>query len=154
MTQPRKDTPDKTPLLSLLLGYGPTLIILVTGALALANVPWALTFGMLWSSAILIFLAGVVRGLSFFTEGSPRFSQVAVMGVRFLCGWISLVLPPVLAAPLLAIGYLSALIYDPFAARSGAAPRYFARLRPLQMVLALGGLVLLFLAGHDAYPVI
>ncbi|VWX53780.1 DUF3429 domain-containing protein [Novosphingobium sp. 9U] len=147
MTRPRIDTPDKTPLLSLLLGYGPALVILVAGALALADVPWALTFGMLWSSAILIFLAGVVRGLSFFTEGGPRLSQVAVMGVRFGCGLLALILPPVLAAPVLAVGYLSSLVYDPFAARSGAAPRYFVKLRPPQIGIALVGLVLLFVAA-------
>ncbi|MBB4857906.1 hypothetical protein HNO88_001220 [Novosphingobium chloroacetimidivorans] len=147
MTQARTDTPDKTPLLELLLGYGPALVILAAGALALAGLPYALTFGSLWAAAILIFLAGVVRGLSFFTEGGPRLSQVAVMMVRFSCGLVSLVLPPVLAMPVLAAGYLSSLVYDPFAARNGAAPRYFARLRPPQMAIALGGLVLLWLAS-------
>lgn len=147
MSQPRTDTPARTPLLSLVLGYGPALAILAAGALALANVPWALTFGCLWAAAILIFLAGVVRGLSFFTEGGPRLSQVAVMMVRFGCGLVALVLPPVLATPVLAVGYLSSLLYDPVAARSGAAPRYFAQLRPPQMIIALLGLVLLFVAA-------
>lgn len=147
MTEPRTDTPDKTPLLSLVLGYGPALVILALGALALAGVPYALTFGALWAAAILIFLAGVVRGLSFFTEGGPRVSQVGVMMVRFLCGLVSLVLPPILAMPVLAVGYLSSLVYDPFAARSGAAPRYFAKLRPPQIAIALGGLALLWLAS-------
>lgn len=150
MTHPRTDTPDKTPLLSQVLGFGPTLVILVAGALALANVPWALTLGVLFAAAILIFLAGVVRGLSFFTEGGPRVSQVAVMSMRFGCGLLALLLPPSLAAPLLAVGYLSALVYDPFAARSGGAPRYFARLRPPQMAIALVGLILLFVAAGGA----
>jgi hypothetical protein len=150
VTQPRTDTPERTPPLSLLLGYGPALVILAAGALALAGVPWALTLGCLWSAAILIFLAGVVRGLSFFTEGGPRIMQVAVMMVRFTCGVAALLLPPVLAAPVLAIGYLSSLLYDPVAARDGAAPRYFAKLRPGQMIIALLGLVLLFLASMSA----
>jgi hypothetical protein len=147
VTQPLSDTPTRTPPLELLLGYGPALVILVAGALALAGVPWALTLGCLWASAILIFLAGVVRGLSFFTEGGPRLSQVAVMMVRFVCGLAALVLPAILATPVLAVGYLSSLLYDPFAARNGAAPRYFAQLRPPQMVIALLGLALLFVAA-------
>jgi hypothetical protein len=147
MTQPRIDTPERTPLLSLLLGYGPALVILAAGALALVPFPFALTLGCLWASTILIFLAGVVRGLSFFTDGGPRITQVGVMMVRFLCGLCALLLPPILAIPVLAIGYGSALAYDPFAARSGAAPRYFAQLRPPQMIIALIGLVLLFMAA-------
>jgi len=147
MTQPRTDTPERTPPLSLLLGYGPALVILTAGALALAGLPWALTAGCLWAAAILIFLAGVVRGLSFFTQGGPRVTQVAVMMARFGCGLVALVLPPILATPVLAAGYLTSLLYDPFAARSGAAPRYFAQLRPPQMTIALLGLALLFVAA-------
>jgi hypothetical protein len=147
VTQPRTDTPDRTPPLSLVLGYGPALVILAAGALALARVPWALPLGCMWAAAILIFLAGVVRGLSFFTEGGPRLTQVAVMMARFGCGLVALLLPPLLATPVLAIGYLTSLLYDPVAARSGAAPRYFAQLRPPQMLIALVGLALLFLAS-------
>jgi len=147
VTQPRTDTPTRTPPLELLLGYGPALVILAAGALALAGVPFALTLGCLWAAAILIFLAGVVRGLSFFTDGGPRLTQVGVMMARFVCGLAALLLPPILATPVLAIGYLNSLIYDPIAARNGAAPRYFAQLRPPQMAIALMGLVLLFVAA-------
>jgi hypothetical protein len=147
VTYPRTDTPERTPLLSLVLGYGPALVILVAGALALMGVPLALTLGCLWAAAILIFLAGVVRGLSFFTEGGPRPAQVVISMGRFLSGLAALLLPPSLAVPVLAAGYLSSLLYDPVAARSGAAPRYFARLRPPQMAIALGGLALLFVAA-------
>jgi len=147
VTQPRTDTPTRTPPLELLLGYGPALVILAAGALALAGVPFALTLGCLWAAAILIFLAGVVRGLSFFTDGGPRLTQVGVMMARFVCGLAALLLPPVLAMPVLAVGYLTSLIYDPIAARTGAAPRYFAQLRPPQMAIALMGLVLLFVAA-------
>lgn len=144
--QPRTDTPERTPLLSQILGYGPAGLILASGALALADVPWSLAFAQAWASVILIFLAGVTRGLSFFTQGGPRPAQIAMTMARFGCGVIALLLPPVLALPILAAGYLSVLLYDPFAARTGAAPRYFARLRPPQMIIALIGLVLLFVA--------
>lgn len=147
MTQPRTDTPERIPLLSLVLGFGPAGVILVSGGLALLEWPWALVFGQAWSAVILIFLAGVVRGLSFFTQGGPRPGQLAIMAWRFACGSAALILPPVLALPVLAVGYLSALLYDPFAARTGAAPRYFAKLRPPQMLVALAGLLLLLIAA-------
>ncbi len=146
MNQPRTDTPERTPLLSQGLGYGPAALILAAGALAILDVPWSLAFGQAWAAVILIFLAGVARGLSFFTEGGPRRAQIAMTMGRFGCGLVALILPPVLALPVLAAGYLSILLYDPFAARTGAAPRYFARLRPPQMLIALSGLVLLFVA--------
>jgi hypothetical protein len=146
VNQPRLDTPERTPLLSQILGYGPAAMILIAGALALGEVPWALAFGQTWAAVILIFLAGVARGLSFFTEGGPRTAQIAVTMWRFACGLVALILPPVLALPVLAAGYLSVLVYDPLAARTGGTPRYFARLRPPQMIVALTGLVLLFLA--------
>jgi len=147
MNPPRTDTPERTPLLSQVLGYGPAALILATGALAVADVPWSLAFGQAWAAVILIFLAGVARGLSFFTEGGPRPAQIAMSMARFGCGVIALLLPPVLALPVLAAGYLSVLLYDPVAARTGAAPRYFARLRPPQMIIALVGLILLFVAS-------
>lgn len=146
MNQPRIDTPERTPLLSQVLGYGPAAVILGAGALAVGDVPWAIAFGQAWAAVILIFLAGVARGLSFFTEGGPRTSQIAVTMWRFACGVIAVILPPVLALPILAAGYLSVLLYDPLAARTGGTPRYFARLRPPQMIIALTGLVLLFVA--------
>jgi len=147
MNPPRTDTPERTPLLSQVLGYGPAALILAAGALAVADVPWSLAFGQAWGAVILIFLAGVARGLSFFTEGGPRPAQIAMTMARFGCGVIALLLPPVLALPVLAAGYLSVLLYDPVAARTGAAPRYFARLRPPQMIIALVGLILLFVAS-------
>ncbi len=147
MNPPRTDTPERTPLLSQVLGYGPAALILAAGALAVADVPWSLAFGQAWAAVILIFLAGVARGLSFFTEGGPRPAQIAMTMARSGCGVIALLLPPVLALPVLAAGYLSVLLYDPVAARTGAAPRYFARLRPPQMIIALVGLILLFVAS-------
>lgn len=143
----RTDTPDQTPALSILFGYGPVLVILSCGIAALQRVPFALQGGALWSAAILMFLGGVVRGLSFFTEGGPRKSQMLVMLFRFGCGFAAVVLPePWTVVPLIA-GYLSVFFYDPFAARSGAAPRFFASLRRPQMAVALLGLGFLCLAG-------
>jgi len=143
MPQARNDTPRRIPPLSLLLGYGPAALILLLSLLAWAGYAWAVPLARLWAAAILIFIAGVVRGLSFFTEGGPRFSQLAVMMWRFLCGLVALVVPPLWVFPVLAMGYLSALAYDTHAARQGEAPRFFAALRPPQMIVALAGLVIL-----------
>ena len=143
MPSPRDDTPRSTPLLSVILGYGPVALILLLAIIAWAGFAWAVPLAQVWAAAILIFIAGVARGLSFFTEGGPRFSQLAVMMGRFLCGLLALILPPLWAFPVLALGYLSALLYDPHAARHGEAPRFFAALRPPQMIVALTGLVLL-----------
>ncbi|MEW9854702.1 DUF3429 domain-containing protein [Novosphingobium sp. M1R2S20] len=143
MSARRTDTPERIPLLSLLLGYGPVLIILLAGVAFLFDRLWAVRFGQLWAAAILIFLAGVVRGLSFFTEGGPRMTQLLMMLLRFLCGIGGLIISPPFAFGILGLGYLSIPFYDARAARTGAAPRYFARLRPPQMAIALAGLVLL-----------
>ncbi|WP_121115570.1 DUF3429 domain-containing protein [Croceibacterium ferulae] len=147
---PRNDTPDRTPPLSAVLAFGPAGLIVALGLLGWAGWPAAILAGRLWTAAILLFLAGVARGLSFFTEGGPRPAQLAAMLVRFVCGVLALALPmlPIGAAPflswlLLFAGYLTVLLFDPRAARHGMAPRYFARLRGPQMFVALTGIVIL-----------
>lgn len=142
MTKERMDTPDRTPPLSMFLAYGPVLIILATGVTSL-QYPGIMVAGRIWASSILIFLAGVVRGLSFFTEGGARRSQIAAMGFRFGCGLLGLVLVAPIAFLVLATGYLSVLSYDPISSRSGGAPRYFETLRPPQMAVAVAGLLMM-----------
>lgn len=143
MPPPRKDTPATTPTLSLLLGYGPAAALPVLGVLAWAGFTWALPLGRLWGAAILIFLAGVARGLSFFTEGGPRLPQIAATMWRFGCGLLALVVWLPAAFALLIAGYLGVALIDPWAAHHGGAPRYFAHLRPLQMAVAIAGLAIL-----------
>lgn len=143
MPPPRSDTPRNVPLLSLLLGYGPVALILLLALLAWAGWAWAAPLARLWAAAILIFIAGVARGLSFFTQGGPHLSQIIVMLWRFACGLAALAVAELWAFPILAAGYLSALVHDPHAARHGEAPRFFASLRPPQMIVALTGLVIL-----------
>lgn len=143
MPPPRANTPAHTPPLSLVLGYGPAALLPLLGVLAWAGQEWALPLGRLWGAAILLFLAGVARGLSFFTEGGPHWPQVAAMGWRFGCGLLALVAWLPVAFALLIAGYLGVALFDPWAARHGEAPRYFARLRPPQMAVAIAGLALL-----------
>ena len=146
MPSPREDTPATTPPLEQLLGYGPALLIAAAGVLAWASSSFvlvALVAGQIWAAAILLFLAGVTRGLSFFTEGGQTAGQLVAMAVRFGCGLAGLLLPGPLAFPVLIAGYASVAFYDPVAAHGGTAPRFFARLRPLQMGIAVLGLAAL-----------
>jgi hypothetical protein len=134
------------PLDGLLLGWGA--MVPLAAAAGLAWVPdWsalALEAGRLWAAAIVVFLSGVRRGLSFRTEGGPRASQLAMMLWLFCGGLGSVLLPLVWALWLLLALYASLAVLDPIAARRGEAPLYFARLRPAQMgvgVVCLGVMV-------------
>lgn len=135
------------PLDGLVLGYGPMLPFpaAVAGVLlaspTLADLASMLV--VLWGAAILMFLGGVRRGLSFRTPGGPRPSQIAMMLWLFLAGLGALLAPPVLALALLTAGYASLMTLDPIAARRAEAPLYFARLRPPQMAIAAASLAAL-----------
>ena len=64
---------------------------------------------------------------------------------RYGCGLLALAVWLPAAFALLIAGYLGVALFDPWAARHGEAPRYFARLRPPQMAVALAGLAILLL---------
>ena len=144
--------PRRVPWLSIVFGYGPMLPFLAGAAAAWGwrGEAWgdaALTLTLLWGCAILLFLSGVRRGLSFRTEGGARLTQVATMIGLFSLGFAALVLAvtdwTVAALSLLLLGFAAIAILDPIAARRGEAPLYFARLRPVQIPLALLGLAAL-----------
>jgi hypothetical protein len=101
---------------------------------------------VVWGAAILLFLAGVRRGLSFRTEGGPRPSQVAMTLWLFALGLLLPLVPHPLALAGLIAGFGSLLILDPRAARRGEAPLYFARLRPSQMAIPVASAALLYFA--------
>lgn len=143
------DMPAAIPRLSLILGYLP-IVGLPALALAawLAPDPWPAVLAALaqgWAGVLLIFLAGVRRGLSFFTEGGPRPAQIVAVLWLFALGVGALLATPPIAFSLLVVGYGSIAVLDPPAARRGEAPAFFARLRPPQMAVALVGLVALLL---------
>lgn len=115
---------------------------------------------LLWGAAILTFLAGVRRGVSFRTPGGPTKAQLAMMMWLFLLGAIALVLVALsdllggtaadaAAAAMLGVGFVSMIVLDPMAARHGEAPLFFERLRPVQMIVPSVSLavVLVALAG-------
>lgn len=134
----------RIPALSLVFGYGPVLVLPLAALAAWAGAPLALLIGQLWGAAILVFLAGVARGLSFFTPGGTHISQMLTMILRFTLGFVALIAGPLTGFALLILGYASIALTDPWLARWGGAPEHFARLRPPQMAVALIGLIALF----------
>lgn len=146
MAEPPPAAGAGIPPLSLLFGLGPAGLILLAGvgawALPAAGQRQAVAGGWLWSTAILLFLAGVTRGLSFATPG-PHRGQLAQMLWLFAAGCGALLVPLPIAFALLAAGYASIALFDRRAAARGQAPAHFARLRPPQMALAVLGLLLL-----------
>ncbi len=135
---------DRLPSLGLALGTG---AMLPFPLLALGGwLGWdgAIGWAVLWGAAILCFLSGVRRGLSFRTPGGPRPAQLGVFGWLFGAGFLALALPwPVPAMALLVAGYASLIWLDPAAARRREAPLYFERLRPWQMAIPVAGLLAL-----------
>lgn len=134
---------------SLVLGYGPMLLLPILAVMSWgAHGWWSALFvgaGQLWAAVLLIFIAGVRRGLSFTTEGGSRPIQLATMMWLFLMGLAGLALPWIAGFCALVIGYGSVAILDPKAAKRGEVPRHFARLRPPQMAVAILGLAGLLL---------
>jgi hypothetical protein len=141
------------PLSSIVLGLGPMLPLPVAGLLAWTlPAPWPIVITWLaiwWAAALLIFIAGVRRGLTFRAPAGARAADLASMLWLFVLGAGALALPrPLLSLALLVVGYASVMVLDPAAARVGIAPVHFARLRPPQMAVALIGLFALI--GHAA----
>ena len=144
--------PRRIPWLDLVFGFGPMLPI-AAGAIA----AWWLNgrpldylvalFTLLYAASILLFLAGVHRGVSFRTEGGPRLSQIVTMLFLYGLGLASLLAAVVgKAVPALAmliLGYAAIMVIDPIAARAGEVPLAHARLRPLQMPIAVVSLAVL-----------
>jgi hypothetical protein len=138
---------DHIPPASLILGFGPMLLLLLCAVLAwLLPAPsgrWAVAGGWLFGAAILLFLAGVERGMSFHVgEGAPP-RQIALMLALFALGVAALVLSPRFSFLVAATGYAIIGAADPLLARSGGAPAHFRRLRPAQMIIAVLALLLL-----------
>ncbi|MBW4024944.1 MAG: DUF3429 domain-containing protein [Proteobacteria bacterium] len=102
----------------------------------------AIVLTLTWGGAILAFLAGVRRGLSFRTPGGARLSQIATMMALFMLAIGGLALPSLVARTvLLAIGFAAIVVLDPLAAQQQEAPPFFARLRPLQIPIAVVSLI-------------
>lgn len=141
--------PTRVPLLSLILGYGAVLplpIAAIAVSFQSERLDAIVDLSMSWGAAILIFLAGVRRGLSFRTAGGPAASQVIISMLLFLVGIAALLSPfPWLALSLLLAGYAALLVIDPVAASWGTVPAFFEALRPGQMLVAVASLSILLM---------
>lgn len=141
-----EDPQTRTPAESLVLAYA-ALVPIVAGAVAVwittGQVAWVILRGTtIWAGAILCFLAGVRRGLAFRQEGGPTLAQLAAMFWLFALGAGALLSPwPRTALVCLLAGYATVAVLDPLAARRGEAPRYFRRLRPVQMLVPVAAIV-------------
>lgn len=143
-----EDRQTRPPPLSLFLAYAAVVPIPIAALLSLMTdftvSLWLARLTVVWSGAVLCFLAGVRRGLSFRQEGGATFGQLAAMLWLFLLGALALLLPwRVPALVLLLVGYASLALLDPMASHRGEAPRYFVHLRPLQMLIPVLGLIVL-----------
>lgn len=148
MTRPIRSGDDRdprVPWLSIVFGYGPMLPI-VAAAIVAWVMPHAWPFvaaslAVWWAGAIVLFLAGVRRGLAFRTAGGENVPQMATMLWLFVVGLAAFVVQTQASAlALCLVGFVSIAILDPIAARRGEAPAHFAHLRPPQM--AIGALAL------------
>jgi hypothetical protein len=143
-----EDGQPRTPLVSLVLAYAAMLPIAVgAAACVVIGFPGArlvVRATLIWAGSVLCFLAGVRRGLSFRQERGPTLSQLGTMLWLFVLGVASLLMPwRVPAAVLQLVGYATMALYDPQAAEDGEVPRYFARLRPIQMIIPVVSLAIL-----------
>ncbi|WP_246218114.1 DUF3429 domain-containing protein [Jiella pacifica] len=102
---------------------------------------------LLWGAAILTFLAGVRRGVSFRQPGGPTLSQLATMLWLYGLGFLAIVETvwayTLTATALEFVGFLSLAALDPIAAKNGEAPLFFASLRPIQMAIPIVALPVL-----------
>ncbi|MDP4023611.1 DUF3429 domain-containing protein [Methylobacterium sp. NEAU 140] len=142
----------RIPWLDIVFGFGPMVPIAVGAAAAwwLQGQPLdylVALFTLLYAASILLFLAGVHRGVSFRTEGGPSLSQIVTMLVLYGLGLAALLCAvmgkAVVAVALLILGYAAVMVIDPIAARAGEVPLAHARLRPIQMPIALVSLAVL-----------
>ena len=137
--------PAKTPPMGLAFAYL-AMVPLVLGTLALWFAPEAQSFlalnlTLFWGAAIVIFLSGVRRGVSFRTPGGPTFAQIAMMLWLFVAGFVSLIATiwayPLTATLIEIAGFASLAVLDPIAAKRAEAPLFFERLRPAQMAIPI-----------------
>lgn len=144
--------PRRIPWLDIVFGFGPMLPIVAGAAVAwwLQGQPLDYLVALctlLYSASILCFLAGVHRGVSFRTEGGPRLSQMVTMLVLYGLGLGSLFAAvmgkAVIGLSMLILGYALIAVLDPLEARTGSVPLAHARLRPIQMPIAVVSLAVL-----------
>ena len=90
-----------------------------------------------YGAVILSFLGGTVWGLVIGRAGDDRMGGLLVLSVvPSLIGWVSLLLPPVMALVLLALSFGCWFVVDTRMAKQNIAPPWYPRLRlPLTVIV-------------------
>lgn len=128
-----------------LLAYGPMLPLVIAG-IAVWVLPrlWplvAIRLSIVWAALLLAFIGGVRRGFGFARPGASKVAEIAAASACLVIALLALVSPdPLLSLGVLAAGFLLMALLDRRAALRGDAPRWFARLRPPQLLFGAAGL--------------
>lgn len=97
----------------------------------------AMSLAIIWGGAVLVFLAGVRRGLGFRTPSGARSSQIAFVLWTFALAFGSMIaLQPLTSVGLLILGYAGMALAARGAALRDEAPVSFAGWGPAQMSVA------------------
>ncbi|WP_308720996.1 hypothetical protein [Komagataeibacter xylinus] len=105
--------------------------------------PLVLSFARMWVAGLFCFFGGVHRGASFYNPRGPQLSDPIIFLAMHFMGLGIMILPPQAAWRLAAPGMLATLGGDLYLARRNRLPRFFLRLRPLQLMVASGLIALL-----------
>ncbi|OUJ03401.1 hypothetical protein [Acetobacter cibinongensis] len=90
----------------------------------------------IWVAGLFCFFAGVHRGASFYSPEGPRLSDPLIFLTMHFGGLSLALVPSRTAWRLTPAGMLLTLGGDLFLAQQNRLPRFFLRLRPLQLIVA------------------
>ena len=110
--------------------------------------PLVLRFARMWVAGLFCFFGGVHRGTSFYNPRGPQLSDPVIFLAMHFMGLGIMILPPQAAWRLAAPGMLATLGSDLYLARGHRLPRFFLRLRPLQLMVASGLIALMGQIGQ------
>jgi len=98
----------------------------------------AMSLAIIWAGAILVFLAGVRRGLGFRTPGGASSGQIVFILWTFVLAFGSMIaLRPLTSLFLLILGYAGMAVSARAAAVRAEVPLFFSGFRPVQMSVAV-----------------
>ncbi|AQS90424.1 hypothetical protein A0U94_05000 [Gluconobacter albidus] len=103
----------------------------------------------IWVAGLFCFFAGVHRGASFYNPEGPRLSDPLIFLSMHFGGLGLALLPSRTAWRIAPAGMLLTLGGDIFLARQDRLPRFFLRLRPLQLLVATALIALLGAAARN-----
>ncbi|GBQ51020.1 hypothetical protein ACM0P6_04220 [Komagataeibacter sucrofermentans] len=140
-------TATRTPLEGGLLGWAAVLMlgVCLVGVRMVPRplVPFVLRFARMWVAGLFCFFGGVHRGASFYNPRGPQLSDPVIFLAMHFMGLGIMILSPQAAWRLATPGMLATLGGDLYLARGHRLPRFFLRLRPLQLMVASGLIALL-----------